>query len=88
MRTDFLKTALKVAELKSFSRTAEELFLARTTVNFQIRSLEKEIGFKIFKRGFNYRVLITKEGATYLLWVSQALSMLEQGMLEAKEQSA
>jgi DNA-binding transcriptional LysR family regulator len=89
MRTEALKTALKVVELKSFTRAGEVLFMAQVTVSQQIAALEKELGFRLFDRRRSKKgphVIITPEGATFLLFASQAVRMLEEGVLEAVEE--
>lgn len=46
MDTQTLKTFLVVSSLKSFSQTAEVMFLAQSTVTNRIADLEREIGKK------------------------------------------
>jgi DNA-binding transcriptional LysR family regulator len=45
-----LRTFLHVARLKSFSRAAEKLGMTQPAISAQIRSLEKEIGARLFDR--------------------------------------
>ncbi len=45
-----LKTFIRVAEMNSFSRAAEQLNYAQSTVTAQIESLEKELGIDLFVR--------------------------------------
>lgn len=45
-----LRTFLQVARLKSFSRAAEKLGMTQPAISAQIRSLEKEIGARLFDR--------------------------------------
>ncbi len=40
----------KIVELKSFTRTAEAVLLSQPTVSEHIRSLEEELGYKLFDR--------------------------------------
>jgi DNA-binding transcriptional LysR family regulator len=45
-----LETFLKVSRLKSFSRAAEKLGMTQPAISAQIRTLEKEIGARLFDR--------------------------------------
>jgi DNA-binding transcriptional LysR family regulator len=45
-----LRTFLQVSRLKSFSRAAEKLGITQPAISAQIRSLEKEIGARLFDR--------------------------------------
>lgn len=45
-----LRTFLQVARLKSFSRAAEKLGMTQPAISAQIRSLEKEMGSRLFDR--------------------------------------
>ena len=54
-------TFIKVAELKNFTKAAKELQYAQSTVSFQIRSLEKELGIQLFERNYK-RLELTERG--------------------------
>jgi DNA-binding transcriptional LysR family regulator len=45
-----LRTFLQVCRLKSFSRAAEKLGMTQPAISAQIRSLEKEVGARLFDR--------------------------------------
>jgi DNA-binding transcriptional LysR family regulator len=45
-----LRTFLQVSRLKSFSRAAEKMGMTQPAISAQIRSLEKEIGARLFDR--------------------------------------
>jgi len=45
-----LRTFLQVSRLKSFSRAAEKLGVTQPAISAQIRSLEKEVGARLFDR--------------------------------------
>ena len=45
-----LKTFISVAELASFTRAAEQLGFSQSTVSFQIKQLERELGAHLFER--------------------------------------
>jgi DNA-binding transcriptional LysR family regulator len=56
-----LRTFRVVADNLSFSKAAEQLFMAQSSVSAQIRSLEEELDLKLFDR-IGRRVLITDAG--------------------------
>ncbi len=56
-----LKTFRVVAETLSFTKTAEKLFMAQSSVSAQIRALEDELDVKLFDR-IGRKVLITDAG--------------------------
>jgi DNA-binding transcriptional LysR family regulator len=56
-----LRVFTTVAELKSFTRAAEVLFLTQPAVSSQIKSLEEEFGARLFNREQN-RVVLTEAG--------------------------
>ena len=45
-----IETFLRVAELENFTKAAEELSYAQSTVTTQIQQLERELGFPLFDR--------------------------------------
>jgi DNA-binding transcriptional LysR family regulator len=56
-----LRTFRAVADNLSFTKTADQLFMAQSSVSAQIRSLEEELKLKLFDR-IGRRVLITDAG--------------------------
>ena len=56
-----LRTFRVVAETLSFTKTAEKLFMAQSSVSAQIRSLEEELEVKLFDR-IGRSVMITDAG--------------------------
>lgn len=50
MDFDNLRTFLEVSRLKSFSRAAQKLLRTQPAVSAQIRSLEQEVGARLFER--------------------------------------
>ena len=56
-----LRTFRAVADNSSFSKAAEELFMAQSSVSAQIRALEEELNLKLFDR-IGRRVLISDAG--------------------------
>ena len=65
-RMDFeqLKTFQQVCRLKSFSRAAEKLGVTQPAISAQIRSLEKEVGARLFDRDGG-KVTFTAAGTAF-----------------------
>lgn len=71
----WLRTYEAAARHRNFSAAAGELALTPAAVSHQIRSLEAELGFKLFERKPR-RVELTEIGLAYLPSVSKALDDL------------
>lgn len=56
-----LITFIHVAELNSFTKTAETLGYSQSTVSFQIKQLETELKAQLFER-INHTVVLTEKG--------------------------
>lgn len=65
MNTIQLECFLSVAEHLNFSRASEELKITQPAVSHQIRSLEEELGVKLFRRT-SKSVALTPEGMLFL----------------------
>lgn len=61
MKITYLKTFIKVAELKNFRQAAKELQYSQPTITLQIKNLEKELGTPLFDRTVKGAVL-TEQG--------------------------
>ncbi len=89
MRIYDLECLLAVARNKSISKTAEELFIGQTTLSAIIRSIEKELNIKIFKRT-SAGLTLTAQGENALLIAedivakAQAFQTLSNGILLKK----
>ena len=57
-----LEIFVSVAELNSFTRAAEELYLTQSTVSAHISSLENALGVPLFSRGTRRSVQLTPQG--------------------------
>lgn len=73
-----MKTFLTVANTKSFSRSAEILHVAQTTISVRIQQLERSIGKKLFNR--NTRNLeLTDSGIALYPYIDKAMELIEEG---------
>lgn len=64
MTIETIETFLLLCEYKNFTRTANKLFIAQSTVTNRIAELEKEIGQPLFKRN-NKSMELTVDGKIY-----------------------
>ena len=65
-----LTTFVQVAELCSFTRAAENLGYSQSTVSFQIKQLENELGVQLFER-IGHTVQLTEEGRDALAYAQE-----------------
>jgi DNA-binding transcriptional LysR family regulator len=72
-----LETFCRVAELKSFSRAADDLFLTQPTVSGHILSLEKSLSLRLFDRT-SRQVRLTKAGEVFLRYASKTLTIRKE----------
>lgn len=72
-----IKTFVRVVELGSISRAAEEMNYAQSTVTSQIQLLEKELGFPLFDR-IGKRISITAPGQEFLGYANEILHIMQK----------
>lgn len=76
-----LKVFCTVAELHSFTKAGEVLYITQPAVSFQIKSLEEEFGVRLFNRDQN-KVVLTEVGKVLFNYSKEILKIYE----EAKEE--
>lgn len=69
-----LETFCRVADLKSFSKAAEDLFLTQPTISGHIISLEKSLSLRLFDRR-GKEVHLTKAGKIFLIYATKIISL-------------
>src|SRR5579884_2315631 len=72
MDFDQLETFIEVSRLSSFSRAAEKRFRTQPAISAQIRSLEEEVGAKLFDRSGG-KVALTTAGKAFQTYVEETL---------------
>ena len=78
-----LDTFIQVAELSSFTKAADKLGYSQSTVSFQIKQLENELGAQLFER-INHTVSLTERGKEVLMYAHQ-ISKLTRDMEYASQ---
>jgi len=72
-----LLSFVQVAELNSFTRAAAALGYSQSTVSFQIKQLEEELGCLLFER-VNHTITLTEKGAELLEFAQRISRMTEE----------
>jgi DNA-binding transcriptional LysR family regulator len=77
--THRLKIFLKIAELKSFSRAAHELYLTQPTVSQHIAALEQFVGLPLFDRA-DRDITLTKAGELLYAYARQIITLQDEAV--------
>ncbi len=72
-----LETFVLVAQTKSFTKAAEQLSYAQSTVTIQIQQLENELGYPLFDR-IGKSVSLTANGNEFLNHATQILALVDK----------
>ena len=78
--------ALTIAELGSFSKAAQKLYISQPALTNAIKSLEDELGVKLFNRDVS-PIQLTYAGERYLEHADQIISMEKRMLKELQELS-
>ena len=82
-----LITFIHVAELGSFTKAAEQLGYSQSTISFQIKQLEDELGCLLFER-INHTISLTERGYDLVSYAHQVRSLTDEfkeSMLKEQE---
>lgn len=79
-----IQTYIRLAENGSFSKTAQELNYAQSTVTMQIQQLEKELGYRLFDR-IGRTVSLTSMGQEFLGYAYEILRTMDRAMTLDKD---
>ena len=72
-----LITFIHVAELGSFTKAAEQLGYSQSTISFQIKQLEDELGCLLFER-INHTITLTERGRELVSYAHQVRALTEE----------
>ncbi|MEU7784606.1 LysR family transcriptional regulator [Amycolatopsis sp. NPDC049159] len=86
METRQLEYFVAVAEELSFTRAAQRVFAVQSTVSAAVRSLEAELGTRLFDRSTR-RVALSAAGAAFLPEAKAAIEALERARATVQEAS-
>ena len=81
MDTETLRTFVTLSQYRNYTKTADALFVAQSTVTNRIMELEKEIGHPLFTRT-KRSVVPTQEGELFLSYAKRILEMEETSIRE------
>lgn len=79
MDTQSLQTFVTLADYRNFTKTADSLFIAQSTVTNRIAELEREVGKQLFARN-KRKVTLTAEGEAFLSYARRILELSEAGI--------
>ena len=68
------KYILKVLECGSFNEAAKQLFVAQSSLSVSVKTLEQELGIKIFERSLG-GVFLTEEGTEFVRYARQFVEL-------------
>tara|TARA_R110002049_G_scaffold309077_1_gene516619 strand:- start:21538 stop:22464 length:927 start_codon:yes stop_codon:yes gene_type:complete len=81
-----LQSFISVADTGSFRAAAEKLHRSQSVVSTQVRQLEEQIGLKLFERTTR-KTELTEQGKKLLRHLRSALSEIETGLEELRQES-
>lgn len=79
--TQSLQIFLTLAEHRNFTKAADALFVAQSTVTNRIAELEREVGKPLFDRN-KRKVTLNKEGEAFLFYARRILELQSAGIQE------
>lgn len=82
MELQQLRYVVAVAEVRSFTRAAQQCHVVQSALSHQIAKLEREIGARLFERS-SRRVVTTAAGEAFLPAAREALDAAERARAEA-----
>lgn len=74
MDTTTLRTFIALSQIKNFTKTAQQLFVAQSTVTNRIRDLEEELGVTLFIRN-RKQVDLTPSGQKFLAYAQKFVAL-------------
>ncbi len=85
MKLDHLRYFDRLAEMLSYTKAAQDLYIAQPTLSAAIKRMEQEIGLTLFRRaeGVASGVELTEQGAVFHEYVKQALERYDEGLRRA-----
>ena len=87
MKLDHLRYFDRLADMLSYTKAAQSLYIAQPTLSTAIKRMEQEVGLTLFRRaeGIGSRVELTEQGTIFHEHVKQALERYDEGVRKATE---
>lgn len=82
-----LITFIRVAELGSFTKAAEQLGYSQSTISFQIKQLENELGCLLFER-INHAITLTEKGHELVSYAHRICDLTDEFKESLEEEKA
>lgn len=79
-----IETLIEVADLGSFSKAAEKMYITSVSIMNQINSLEKRVGVKLFERT-NQGVTLTEAGQSFYHDARQIIAASDAAIQKARQ---
>lgn len=76
MNINFLEYIIEISNCNSINKAAQNLFLSQPNLSTIVKNIEKEVGFKIFKR-FNKGVILTREGDLFIQYAKNIIQEMD-----------
>lgn len=80
MKTERLEEFVVLANVLSYSKAAEKMFISQPILSRHIRELEDEVGCRLFARN-THGVALTDEGKYFLKWARPLIGRIERAEL-------
>lgn len=74
---------IELSKTKNFNRAAENLFISQPALTYQIKTVEEEVGFRIFERS-GKGVSVTSAGAQFTVVLKNVLAELNEGIRQGR----
>lgn len=78
-----LRYFISLAELRNFSQVAKKFYVAQAAVSYQISSMEKELGVRLFERSTR-SVKLTPVGRSFYIKVKPLVEQLDEACSQIK----
>lgn len=78
-----LNAFVRIVELGSFTRAAEELYTTQSALSQQMRTLESQLGFALFDHSV-HRVSLTEAGKLFYPRARQMIALYDSAVMEAR----
>ena len=83
MNLDYCKELIVLADLLSFRKAAEQLFITQSTLSKHVAAVEKEAGFRIFDRSTSH-VALTEGGKVYIEYLREVIIKYDMAVFHGK----